>query len=550
MDKRNGVFIMEEKERLSSPTRLNKSEFGRLISFLGRTRHSASNLRSKFSCGVPWVTSPGAVMGGPQTIRCTALKSTISPEAKEVYSSLVEQPAMEAQIILPPSSLQSSLTRGGHNSSCFRQPAPAVTVPSCLGQFDVPDASESSPLRMLRTGAFPMVRPKGKVSRVEKPVKVPSAATLQVNSSSNHTEEESSQMNDEERWRKDSTSSATSLRKDSTSSHSQLGEEDNPIPLPPRDRSKPSVSNKPRHQRKHPLIIPQGCDMTADKHDDVFHPPSGTVTTPTSVTPTLPPQHPLHNHTTVKPHEVDDSFDQQIATELDALDNINTETDAVEEAPVRQDSPRDPTSYNHNGYANNEHHHVDLAEHFLSRRLKRRDEDFCQVNGSVKTKPNLRLKQKIAQLNQTASMYTTDGTDDGFFGSHLTGACTTTEPERNHREPEETMRRHEDHVSCEDLLEFSAKSKSKSRGQDSDEVRLMSKVLGKEMTSENCLKALNATDWDVYSAIKLAKLQNILKNSGVFQNISSCWDALVACDGDVVRAASVLITQGSPPDCV
>lgn len=29
----------------------------------------------------------------------------------------------------------------------------------------------------------------------------------------------------------------------------------NPIPVPPRDR-KPQLTNKPRHQRKHPLIIP------------------------------------------------------------------------------------------------------------------------------------------------------------------------------------------------------------------------------------------------------------------------------------------------------
>lgn len=32
----------------------------------------------------------------------------------------------------------------------------------------------------------------------------------------------------------------------------------NPIPLPPRDRSRPLAPSKPRHQRKHPLIIPGG----------------------------------------------------------------------------------------------------------------------------------------------------------------------------------------------------------------------------------------------------------------------------------------------------
>ena len=36
------------------------------------------------------------------------------------------------------------------------------------------------------------------------------------------------------------------------------GVEGNPIPLPPRDRSRPLPPTKPRHQRKHPLIIPGG----------------------------------------------------------------------------------------------------------------------------------------------------------------------------------------------------------------------------------------------------------------------------------------------------
>lgn len=165
-----------------------------------------------------------------------------------------------------------------------------------------------------------------------------------------------------------------------------------------------------------------------------------------------------------------------------------------------------------------------------------------------KTNPSLHLKQKIAKLNQQALHYATeDAIDGGGFRKYSSGSMNGAVPSD---EPEAAMRRHDDHVSCEDLLEFSAKSKSKSRGEDSDEVRLMSKVLGREMTSENCLIALNATDWDVYSAIKLAKLQNIMKNSGSFYNVTSCWDALTACDGDIAKAASILISQGSGPDYV
>lgn len=51
------------------------------------------------------------------------------------------------------------------------------------------------------------------------------------------------------------------------------------------------------------------------------------------------------------------------------------------------------------------------------------------------------------------------------------------------------MVRHSDHVSCEDLLEFACdtpnarRTQGKARGVDSDEVRIMGKVLGPEVGS-------------------------------------------------------------------
>ncbi|XP_065370428.1 activated Cdc42 kinase-like [Calliphora vicina] len=68
-------------------------------------------------------------------------------------------------------------------------------------------------------------------------------------------------------------------------------------------------------------------------------------------------------------------------------------------------------------------------------------------------------------------------------------------------------------VSCEDLLEFSDKKpKGHERGVDSDEVRIMMKVLGKDSFPERCLKSLEFIDWDVHKAIKIIKLQNILND--------------------------------------
>lgn len=159
--------------------------------------------------------------------RISHFQSTISPEAKEVYSSLVEQPVVEAQLIMPTSTISKLNPQQRHS---------------------VPENSEANPLRMLRSGAFPIVRPKARTSKCEKPSRVPTSLPAPPNLL---IVEESSQ-GDDERWRKDSASSHAS--KDGC--FGPQSEEENPIPLPPRDRSRPIVSNKQRHHRKHPLVIP------------------------------------------------------------------------------------------------------------------------------------------------------------------------------------------------------------------------------------------------------------------------------------------------------
>nr|XP_017092487.2 activated Cdc42 kinase-like isoform X2 [Drosophila bipectinata] len=71
-------------------------------------------------------------------------------------------------------------------------------------------------------------------------------------------------------------------------------------------------------------------------------------------------------------------------------------------------------------------------------------------------------------------------------------------------------------VSCEDLLEFSDKKpKGCERGVDSDEVRIMVKVLGKDSTPTRCLGALEFINWDVHKSIKLIKLQNLVSEANL-----------------------------------
>ena len=57
-------------------------------------------------------------------------------------------------------------------------------------------------------------------------------------------------------------------------------------------------------------------------------------------------------------------------------------------------------------------------------------------------------------------------------------------------------------------------------GVESDEVRIMRKVLGGVTTTDNagCLQALDLTDWNVHKAIKLVKLKALIRKPGVKDN--------------------------------
>uniref|UniRef100_A0A8D8BGZ9 Tyrosine-protein kinase PR2 n=1 Tax=Culex pipiens TaxID=7175 RepID=A0A8D8BGZ9_CULPI len=91
------------------------------------------------------------------------------------------------------------------------------------------------------------------------------------------------------------------------------------------------------------------------------------------------------------------------------------------------------------------------------------------------------------------------------------------------------------YVSCEDLLEFAEKPKGRARGLESDEVRIMSKVLGKNTQPEQCLVTLDFIEWDIHKAIKLCKLQNILASFNL--SLQECREALQSYDWDLHTTA-------------
>lgn len=108
------------------------------------------------------------------------------------------------------------------------------------------------------------------------------------------------------------------------------------------------------------------------------------------------------------------------------------------------------------------------------------------------------------------------------------------------------LSRQSDHVSCEDLLEFACdgpnarRTRGPRNGEHSDEVRIMLKVLHDQSTPESCIAALNVTGWDVLTAIKLERLQGLLKRENNFVGLEDCKLMLSQCGGDVVKAAALL----------
>ncbi|EDW90669.2 activated Cdc42 kinase-like isoform X2 [Drosophila yakuba] len=94
-------------------------------------------------------------------------------------------------------------------------------------------------------------------------------------------------------------------------------------------------------------------------------------------------------------------------------------------------------------------------------------------------------------------------------------------------------------VSCEDLLEFSDKKpKGCERGVDSDEVRIMVKVLGKDSTPNRCLGALEFINWDVHKSIKLIKLQNLVSEANL--SLEASFEALQQHEWDLHTTAHKL----------
>jgi len=87
-----------------------------------------------------------------------------------------------------------------------------------------------------------------------------------------------------------------------------------------------------------------------------------------------------------------------------------------------------------------------------------------------------------------------------------------------------------------DLEDNEGGEQSQGRGVESDEVRIMSKVLGGVSADKaGCVHALDMTDWNVHRAIKIVKLKAMVRKPGVKDNDMKV--ALINHEWDLTKAA-------------
>ncbi|EDW01703.1 GH21591, partial [Drosophila grimshawi] len=150
---------------------------------------------------------------------------------------------------------------------------------------------------------------------------------------------------------------------------------------------------------------------------------------------------------------------------------------------------------------------------------------------------NALFKKVRASVNLAMNRNSINGNDASTVTGHLTSSPEPkAQTEAEYFAATAARLADSNSVSCEDLLEFSDKKpRGCERGVDSDEVRIMVKVLGKDSTPTRCLGALEFINWDVHKSIKLIKLQNILADANL--SLSAAYEALQQQEWDLHTTA-------------
>ncbi|XP_015114732.1 activated Cdc42 kinase-like isoform X2 [Diachasma alloeum] len=462
--------------------------------------------RRKFSFKLPHQHSPKPDRRhfSEEAASIPDIQATLSDEAKEVYNSLVETQVLE-------------------------------------------NTTDTNPLRMLRSG-LPMVRSKLRTSRQSSfssslspseeivdsnfscdfnhvgsttlpKIRTPLPPNVPLMGTSRSLERHSSAIGIE-----------------NNQNHNNVDE--NPIPLPPRDRSKTlqPKSSLPRHQRKHPLIIPgDGVTRTLAKMavnaamEDQVDGPSASCEQPglragEASTSEAAPNSP-------------DEFERRIASDLAALDSL----------------PPEPSSNRLHRCSVISEDLLEFSENLIDCDSKESQNSSLESQKTPQDSPTSSRQPIFKEIQSESSKLSYDDAKEPkeSFQNSQVPVLKLNKNEGisdvdSRRARTSDLSRQSDHVSCEDLLEFACdgpnarRTRGPHNGEQSDEVRIMLKVLHDQSTPESCVAALNVTDWDVLAAIKLERLQGLLKKENHFVGLEDCKVMLSQCGGDVVKAAALL----------
>lgn len=507
--------------------------------------------------------------------RSLQLTSSIGGSSKIVQANSKKQKSLEvtmpAQRAPRPTTLphRSSMGQFGKSPST----AAATSIPA--------SEVDSNPLRILRDKNYPIVRPRIKINIGNAGTTGKDTVDNDLATGGGVCESPSYLTNTEYSF------SERDVNLHRATTQKQIANKEienlNPIPLPPRDRNKIMPANVKRHVRKYPLIIPvSGLQRTLNK-----------VTTPvdfkganrgTNPSNTYINQEFFSNnailHATPESRDHTDFYSRKfIENNFPSLNNMDRTYENLDTLRYQMQDCTDSASLHFESILEDDCNKVgemsspDVATDFMFEIHKDhyRKPSTSQMEDETDEIRNLDIEKKKIEFSQRYPKYmqpkneladnvlfnklkeTVDlvGTKDVASVTTPIGKVEDKTVMQNHNAQStvgdsssisggvvdcqpSVERKLEDSnsVSCEDLLEFSDKKpKGRERGVESDEVRIMTKVLGVVASPDQFIVALDFIDWDVHKAIKLIMLQKTLNTMNL--TFEQCVESLQKYEWDL-----------------
>lgn len=423
-------------------------------------------------------------------------------------------------------------------------PRPSTLPHKYSSKMTQQELSESSPLRVLRDKNYPIVRPRLKT--------IPITADENMNPGVDGICESPSYLSNPE----------YSYSEKDINMSSEISLDGNPLPLPPRDKNKTLVLNPKRHVRKHPLIIPgaglvqrtlnkvaqdeQQYSIDLDKKLNKNFNNNYNIDSTIKRSVETSKLKDLEQNENYQKKFIDNNFPGNRTYEnieflqkqmQETLDSASLDFETILENDINKDG--DMSS-------------PDVVDGFICFDIQKDHFDKKDENPindvSNDESRNLDIEKKKLEFSQKHPKYVqprNELANNVLFNKiketvESTNKLSSDEEdvEEEEEEEEEMMKKmlQKSNEESEDLLEMSNDNPSgRERGADSDEVRIMSKVLGRDVEKENCLIALDFINWDVHKAIKICKLRNLFNLSEL--SMEECVEGLISNSWDLQTTA-------------